>query len=132
MVEVNFKYDIPPLSQAVRERLNATGDELRVRGQNRVPLRIRIYDSSGREIVAKDDTFDPNGSKQGSFFPRTWKLPEGGRVRYSFEVETRRGGSLVLEGEQVVNTLYSHATQFRQAAETHINPDAASWTLRAK
>jgi ankyrin repeat protein len=129
-VEVGIKYAIPPLNEELRARLADVGDEPRVRGQNRVPVTIRVLDESGKELVRKDDTFDPAAVSQGGFFPRTWRLPEGSTIRYTFEAATRRGGSLLLERQETVHTLYSHETQFRTAAETVLNPPPSAWSYR--
>ena len=110
--------------------MQAAGDGIRTRGQGRADITIRIYDANGNEVTSKEDVFNPDGFKQGSFFPKTSELPEGGTIRYSFEASTTQRNVLVVEGEWVVRTLYSHETRFRRAAETYIIPPADAWKYR--
>jgi hypothetical protein len=130
LVEVNFKYNIYQIPEAIKRQMQAAGDGIRTRGQGRADITIRIYDANGNEVTYKEDTFNPDGFKQGSFFPKTSELPEGGTIRYSFEASTTQRNVLVVEGEWVVRTLYSHETRFRRAAETYIIPPADAWEYR--
>ena len=84
----------------------------------------------GGQVVTKRDTFNPSGFKQGSFFPKTSMLPEGSTVRYSFGAETTAGNMVVVEGDWVIRTLYSHESRFRRAAETTIIPPPGGWEYR--
>lgn len=129
-VEVNFKYNIYQIPEAIKRQMQAAGDGIRTRGQGRADITIRIYDANGNEVTSKKDTFNPDGFKQGSFFPKTSELPEGGTIRYSFEASTTQRNILVVEGEWVVRTLYSHETRFRLAAETYIIPPKDAWEYR--
>ncbi len=129
-VKVNFKYNIYQIPEAIKRQIQAAGDGIRTRGQGRADITIRIYDATGNEIASKEETFNPDGFKQGSFFPKTLELPEGSTIGYSFEASTPQRNVLVVEGEWVVRTLYSHETRFRSAAETCIIPPADAWEYR--
>ena len=129
-VEVNFKYNIYQIPEAIKRQMQAAGDGIRTRGQGRADITIRIYDANGNEVTSKEDTFNPDGFKQGSFFPKTSELPEGSNIRYTFEASTTQRNVLVVEGEWVIRTLYSHETRFRRAAETYIIPAADAWKYR--
>ena len=132
LVEVNFKYNIYQIPEAIKQQMQVAGDEIHTRGQGRADITIRIYDANGNEVISKEDMFNPDGFKQGSFLtkPKISKLPEGGTIRYSFEASTTQGNVLAVEGEWVVRTLYSHQTRFRRAAETYIIPPMDAWEYR--
>ncbi len=133
-VAFGFRYSLPAIPAGVKRQLQAAGDAVtrkkQARGADRAELLLTVFDSTGKQLAADKQVYDPDAPIQGTVVA-AGRLPEGSTVRYVFEVSTARG-KLTAEGQAPVYSVYSHATKARPAAEALAAPSAESWTYRGR
>ena len=133
-VAFGFRYNLAAVPAEIKRQLQAAGDAItrkkQPRGADRAELVLTLSDSAGKPLATETQVYDPDAPKQGTVVV-TARLPEGGTVRYVFEVSTTRG-RLTIGGETPVYSVYSHATKARPAAEALAAPAPGSWTYRGK
>lgn len=134
-VEVDFKYNVYAVSKEARSQLSAAGDSIPMfkndRDRDRAMMKVIITDDTGKLLAEKEGEFSVTGFLQSSISqPRRFTLPEGSKIRYRYEIPTKKGNLVYLEGTWPIQTVHSTETRFRTAAQAYIIPTGVEWNYK--
>lgn len=136
-VEVDFKYNVYAVSKDIQNQLRSAGDEIPMfknnQDRDRAMMKVIIKDESGQLLAEKEGEFSVTGFLQSSITqPRRFTLSEGSKIQYRYEIPTKKGNLVYLEGTWPVQTVHSTETRFRTAAQAYIIPSGLEWKYEKK